>query len=80
LLSQKNCSRKPSELRSLIDSGKSDLSVRQQCVLLVLTLSSYYREPQRESEENQKLMRRIHELLSAETTWGQPHNPQPAAL
>lgn len=44
--------------------------MREQCLLLGLTRSSYYREPQRESEENQKLMRRIDELHTGEPTWG----------
>lgn len=37
--------RRPSELRSLIDSEEEQLSIREQCMLPGLARSSYYRSP-----------------------------------
>jgi putative transposase len=47
--------------RALIDTGNSQLSIRQQCELLSLNRSSYYLVPATESDENLRWMRLIDE-------------------
>jgi putative transposase len=46
-------------LRGLIEAGHATLSVRRQCELLGLNRSTLYYQPAQETEENQRLMRRI---------------------
>ena len=45
----------------MIDSGDKSISVRRQCELLGLSMSSYYREPKGESEDNLMYMRMMDE-------------------
>lgn len=47
--------------RLLIDPTDSQLSIQRQCELLTLTRSSYYYQPQEESEVNLRLMRLLDE-------------------
>jgi putative transposase len=49
------------EKRMLIDTNHELLSIARQCALLELGRASYYREPNSETEENLKLMRKIDE-------------------
>ena len=51
--------------RSLVELGDPELSVRQRCELLGLSLLSLYCEPAGESPEDLRLMRRIDEPYTA---------------
>ena len=50
--------------RGIVDTGHPELSIRKQCKLLHLQRSSYYYQPQGESEYNLELMRLIDELFT----------------
>ena len=50
--------------RGIVDSGHPQLSIRSQCKLLRLQRSTYYYQPQGESEYNLELMRLIDELFT----------------
>lgn len=50
--------------RGIVDNGHSQLSIRNQCKLLDLQRSTYYYQPQGESEYNLELMRLIDELFT----------------
>jgi putative transposase len=52
-------------LRSLIDPGHAELSVRRQCQLIGLSRATYYWVPAEESAENLRLMRLIDEQYTA---------------
>jgi putative transposase len=52
-------------LRSLIETGHSQVSVRRQCELLGLSRSSLYYEPVAESAENLRLMRLLDQEYTA---------------
>ena len=51
-------------------SPNSSISISEQCRMLEVSRSTYYYEPQGESEENLMLMRRIDELFLENPTWG----------
>jgi putative transposase len=53
----------------MIEAG-GELSVCEQCQLLGVARSTYYRHPGGESEKNVSLMRRIDELYTNDPTWG----------
>lgn len=50
--------------RGIVDGGHPQLSIRKQCKLLHLQRSTYYYQPQGESEYNLELMRLIDELFT----------------
>lgn len=50
--------------RGIVDTGHPQLSIRNQCKLLDLQRSTYYYQPQGESEYNLELMRLIDELFT----------------
>ena len=50
--------------RGIVDTGHPQLSIRNQCKLLDLQRSTYYYQPQGESEYNLELMRVIDELFT----------------
>ena len=50
--------------RGIVDTGHPQLSIRSQCKLLRLQRSTYYYQPQGESEYNLELMRLIDELFT----------------
>ena len=50
--------------RGIVDAGHPQLSIRNQCKLLDLQRSTYYYQPQGESEYNLELMRLIDELFT----------------
>jgi len=54
----------------MIEAGHKQLSVRQQCELLGLPRSSYYREPKTETEENLELMGLIDEEYTGHPFYG----------
>jgi len=54
----------------LIEPNHPELSIVRQCELLNLSRSSYYFEPQGETEENLALMRRIDEIYTAHPFYG----------
>jgi len=57
-------------LRTLIEVGHAELSVRRQCVLLGLPRSTLYYQPAVESAENLTLMRLIDEQYTAQPSYG----------
>jgi putative transposase len=58
------------ERRRMIEPDHPTLSVTRQCALLGLPRSSYYHQPQPESDENQRLMRVIDEMYLAHPFYG----------
>jgi len=58
------------EKRAMIEPEHAKLSVRRQCELIGLPRSSYYREPEGESEENLELMRLIDEEYTRHPFYG----------
>jgi putative transposase len=50
--------------RGIVDTGHPQLSIRRQCKLLRLQRSTYYYQPQGESDYNLELMRLIEELFT----------------
>jgi putative transposase len=50
--------------RGIVDGGHPQLSIRKQCKLVHLQRSTYYYQPQGESEYNLELMRLIDELFT----------------
>jgi putative transposase len=58
------------EKRERIDAEHPQLSIARQCALLELGRTSYYREPNPESEENLQLMRKIDEEYLQHPTHG----------
>ena len=50
--------------RGIVDTGHPQLSIRRQCKLLRLQRSTYYYQPQGESDYNLELMRLIDELFT----------------
>ncbi len=57
-------------MRTLIEVGHAELSVRRQCVLLGLPRSTLYYQPAVESAENLTLMRLIDEQYTAQPSYG----------
>lgn len=54
----------------MIEPGHEQLSVREQCRLLGLNRSTLYYQPVPDTEENERLMRRIDEIHTEHITWG----------
>jgi len=54
----------------MIGKNGSPLTVSEECRLLDVSRAGYYYRGRGESEYNQKLMRRIDELATAQPTWG----------
>ncbi|QWR78693.1 hypothetical protein [Candidatus Magnetomonas plexicatena] len=54
----------------MIEPANKELSIRQQCNLLSLPRSSYYRQAVPESEENLKVMRAIDEQYTMHPWYG----------
>jgi putative transposase len=54
----------------MIGKKGSPLTVSEECRLLDVSRAGYYYRTREESEYNQKLLRRIDELATAQPTWG----------